>query len=112
MISLAAGEVVVCSDLYRLLCRDNPRDAAVSQVGAHIGHEQLFRGISKEPATVHSFLETLDEFHLEYHTAVEGKAHGLVILDPVAATETASPPQYEEFVLPSRSTSRPSLIWA
>ncbi|MFB6085632.1 MAG: uroporphyrinogen decarboxylase family protein [Halodesulfurarchaeum sp.] len=65
-----------------------------------IGHEELYRGMYEEPEKVHEFLEKLNEFHIEYHTAFEGKAHGVVVLDPVAATETTSPPQYEEFVLP------------
>ncbi|MFB6183713.1 MAG: uroporphyrinogen decarboxylase family protein [Haloarculaceae archaeon] len=65
-----------------------------------LGHEHLFRGMIEHPEKVHDLMEKLTEFHIEYHTAFEDRAHAVVVLDPVAAAETTSPQQYEEFVYP------------
>lgn len=65
-----------------------------------MGHENFFMSMVEEPDKVHSLLEKVTEYSIEYHTAFEGKAHALALLDPVAAVETTSPQQHEEFVVP------------
>jgi len=65
-----------------------------------MGHEALYRAMVKEPKEVHRLLEKVTDYSIEYHLALKGKTHALGVLDPVAAVETTSPKQYEEFVKP------------
>jgi len=62
--------------------------------------EDLYRAMVKEPKEVHRLLEKVTDYSIEYHLALKGKTHALGVLDPVAAVETTSPKQYEEFVKP------------
>jgi uroporphyrinogen decarboxylase len=65
-----------------------------------IGHEALYRAMVKEPKEVHRLLEKVTDYSIKYHLALKGSTHAVGVLDPVAAADTTSPKQYDEFVKP------------
>ena len=71
-----------------------------STAGNLMGPENLARAMLEEPAQVHRLLEKVTDYSLQYHRAFAGKAHALVLLEPMTATELISPAHYKEFVFP------------
>ena len=71
-----------------------------STVGNLLGPENLARAMMREPAQVHRLLEKVTDYSIQYHQAFAGRAHAVVVLDPMSATELISPDHYREFVLP------------
>lgn len=71
-----------------------------STAGSLMGPKNLARSLLEEPAQVHRLMEKVTEYSIKYHTAFAGRAHAVVVLEPMTATELTSPAHYKEFVLP------------
>lgn len=71
-----------------------------STAGNLMGPGNLARALIEAPDQVHRLLEKVTEYSIKYHQAFAGRAHALVVLDPMAATELTSPAHHKEFVLP------------
>lgn len=65
-----------------------------------MGPGNLARALIETPDQVHRLLEKVTEYSITYHRSFAGRAHALVVLDPMAATEVTSPTHHREFVLP------------
>lgn len=71
-----------------------------STAGNLMGAEDLARALIQEPDNVHRLLEKITTYSIKYHRAFSGRAHAVVVLDPMSATELISPENYKEFVFP------------
>lgn len=71
-----------------------------STAGNLMGPANLARALLEAPDQVHRLLEKVTEYSIKYHQAFAGRAHAVVVLDPMAAMEVISPAHHKEFVLP------------
>ncbi len=71
-----------------------------STAGNLVGPENLARALIEAPDQVHKLLDKVTDYSIQYHTAFAGRAHAVVVLEPMTATELTSPAHYQEFVFP------------
>jgi uroporphyrinogen-III decarboxylase len=71
-----------------------------STAGNLMGPENLARALIEAPDQVHKLMEKVTEYSLKYHRAFAGRAHAVVVLEPMTATELTSPASYKEFAFP------------
>ncbi|HBY98708.1 MAG: uroporphyrinogen decarboxylase family protein [Ardenticatenaceae bacterium] len=71
-----------------------------STAGNLMGPANLARSMIEAPAEVHKLMERVTEYSIQYHRAFAGRAHAVVALEPMTATELTSPAHYKEFVFP------------
>lgn len=71
-----------------------------STAGNLMGPENLARALIEAPEQVHRLMEKVTDYSIQYHTAFAGRAHAVVVLEPMTATELTSPAHYKEFAFP------------
>ncbi len=71
-----------------------------STAGNLMGPENLARALIEAPDQVHKLMEKVTDYSIQYHRAFAGRAHAVVVLEPMTATELTSPAAYKEFVFP------------
>lgn len=71
-----------------------------STAGNLMGPENLARALIEAPEEVHKLMEKVTDYSIQYHTAFAGRAHAIVVLEPMTATELTSPAHYKEFAFP------------
>ncbi len=71
-----------------------------STAGNLMGPDNLARALIEAPDQVHRLMEKVTDYSIKYHRAFAGRAHAVVVLEPMTATELTSPAHYKEFALP------------